>query len=358
MDPHTHPEPTARLPPEICDAVIDCIYDDKEALCSSSLVCRSWVPRCRVLLFPSSSLFKLKPEDINDFRLLLENPRCTLLPFVQRICLSTSEGPRGQVELYLHNLRKIVNIVEEQKSIIKDMMISGFPSPGYLLQHPALLYSLARCITSLSISYYTTELNGAEILSLLNHFSDTLESLQLHLDTPPIFHRQLLHFRAPSRKKLHMVRLRHLEVAVLWNKVLPWFIFPGLVEFPALKKLELSMHSWLLGEHYLAQQFLDALCAKTVEDLVFPFMYQSIPAIDLSNFTVLCSVKFSGRAAQNSSEFEKLVTIVSTVPACDSGRKLKVFVPDHKFKLPRSAEKLKDCVKWFENEWDWEHREQ
>lgn len=44
------------LPAEITESIIDCLYDDKDALKKCALVRRSWLPRCRYHLHKSVSL--------------------------------------------------------------------------------------------------------------------------------------------------------------------------------------------------------------------------------------------------------------------------------------------------------------
>jgi hypothetical protein len=46
----------AKLPQELIDAIIDHLHDDKEALASCSLVCRTWTPRTRHYLFTNFTL--------------------------------------------------------------------------------------------------------------------------------------------------------------------------------------------------------------------------------------------------------------------------------------------------------------
>lgn len=44
------------LPPELCDGIIDCLFDDRRSLKQTALTCRSWLPRSRKHLFESVKL--------------------------------------------------------------------------------------------------------------------------------------------------------------------------------------------------------------------------------------------------------------------------------------------------------------
>ncbi|KAJ7497753.1 hypothetical protein FB451DRAFT_1212635 [Mycena latifolia] len=80
-----------RLPLEICFLIVNSARDDRKALKTFSLVCKSWMPITRKILFTRislSAMFWLVKVPI------LNNPHCTVFPHVQVIAIdgSTNDG--------------------------------------------------------------------------------------------------------------------------------------------------------------------------------------------------------------------------------------------------------------------------
>ena len=83
------------LPSELCDLIMDFLFDDRGALCSCSLVCSAWLPTTRLHLFNTIKISQFKPrnrlpdalrtiiarrkKNHMDVRLgkLLRSPKCT-----------------------------------------------------------------------------------------------------------------------------------------------------------------------------------------------------------------------------------------------------------------------------------------
>ncbi|KAK7051539.1 hypothetical protein VNI00_004517 [Paramarasmius palmivorus] len=327
----TNPESPSNLPPELCDAIIDCLDGDFATL---------------------KSTFEVDPNNIRELRSLLECSCGFLLASVHSIHLTGRI--REQVDGCLEELDGIAKLLHAQ---LKEITFS-YPGPKNLLKQPRLLNNLSQSITTLSLYHDAYRLDGREILFFLSYFKKTLECLNMYLDTP---RRALCSPDQPSPpypESMRMLRLRRLKINVPWHDILPWFLIPGLVEFPALEELDIWMAQSPLRGEGLLHQFLSSLCAKTLQHLVVSFMYETLPDINLSKFGALRSIKFDGWGAENAtdSEVEKLVTIVSRAPA--SGKSfLDVFVTDSEYKPPPSAEKLKDRIRWFEDEWEWETRD-
>lgn len=67
-----------RLPPELCDIIIDFLHPNRTALASCSLVCKSWTPASRYHLWRS---MHLTTPNISSFLSIL--PGSNVLPYVQ-----------------------------------------------------------------------------------------------------------------------------------------------------------------------------------------------------------------------------------------------------------------------------------
>ena len=71
-----------RLPPELVDAIIDHLHNDKRSLASCSLVCKDWRYSARYHLFANLTL---KPTKANDPSLLKSAPK--VIPFIRHLLL-------------------------------------------------------------------------------------------------------------------------------------------------------------------------------------------------------------------------------------------------------------------------------
>ncbi|KAJ7892440.1 hypothetical protein B0H13DRAFT_2665688, partial [Mycena leptocephala] len=72
-----------RFPLEIFFSIVNSARDDKKALKTFSLVCRSWLPITRKILFARISLTRYPT-------LILDNPHCTVFPHVRAITIDGS----------------------------------------------------------------------------------------------------------------------------------------------------------------------------------------------------------------------------------------------------------------------------
>jgi hypothetical protein len=74
----SEPTLTPRLPQELWDCVIDHLHLDQAALRTCSLVCKDWLPTSRL-----HTHIRPSPSNCADLLSLLEDPLCTLKPFVK-----------------------------------------------------------------------------------------------------------------------------------------------------------------------------------------------------------------------------------------------------------------------------------
>ncbi|KAJ7635065.1 hypothetical protein FB45DRAFT_910644 [Roridomyces roridus] len=76
-----------RLPAEIFFLILESARDDKPALKTFSLVCKSWIPATRRIIFHQillSAMLKIQPGPI------LDSPHCTVFPYVQTLNINGS----------------------------------------------------------------------------------------------------------------------------------------------------------------------------------------------------------------------------------------------------------------------------
>ncbi|KAK0224896.1 hypothetical protein EDD85DRAFT_230051 [Armillaria nabsnona] len=104
------------IPPEIIDAVIDCLQDDKDALLACSFVCRLFRPRTRVHLFHTLDLIQWNVE-YRSWKPLLPKgnrvhkgdkaPRRRLIPTHPALYQNPSLSPKHSLALpFVHLLSR------------------------------------------------------------------------------------------------------------------------------------------------------------------------------------------------------------------------------------------------------------
>ncbi|KAJ7669622.1 hypothetical protein B0H14DRAFT_3072451, partial [Mycena olivaceomarginata] len=89
-----------RLPPELLLMIVECAHKDKKALKTFSLVCKSWMGVAREILFATIEYRAILPFRLRRRRVLtshwihpllaiLDNPYCTVFPYVQVITIDS-----------------------------------------------------------------------------------------------------------------------------------------------------------------------------------------------------------------------------------------------------------------------------
>lgn len=89
ISPETTTSP--RLPPEICDRVIDHLHAEKLALNACALVCRGWLPAARLHRFRTVQLSRFRRRR-DPIMKLLSDPHSTILPYVHELHLEEGRG--------------------------------------------------------------------------------------------------------------------------------------------------------------------------------------------------------------------------------------------------------------------------
>ncbi|KAK7051557.1 hypothetical protein VNI00_004536 [Paramarasmius palmivorus] len=331
------------LPPELWDRVIDHCRDDKPTLFACSLVRKSWLPRTRSILFLSPQT--LSETTVAEFSLLLESPHCTIIPLVQAIAF-LPRWDAGQRDAFLGALERTIARIQSSGGALKELS-TAMVLPHEIVHRPNLLNTLSQSLTSFSFIVMMGN-DPPSILEILSLLGRTLQTVNLYMEPTGFVLRRARDPQTPFSHKVSMPELRNLTMGCSENTVLPWFLTPGILELPRLTYLSLWLKNILFGEE-VVQRFLNQLCSRTVEDLVIRFRYSNLPALDLSRFTSLRSIKFKGKTRrsdeQSANTYEKIVNIVATTPS--TGAKLVVTVTDPSFELPHSASRLLDRVEWI-----------
>jgi hypothetical protein len=81
----------AIIPPELIDAVLDFLHDDRVVLYACAVVCKAWLPSCRFHLF---SCILLHTWNAQKFSTLLDSPLHTsaITPYVRSLYLLEGRG--------------------------------------------------------------------------------------------------------------------------------------------------------------------------------------------------------------------------------------------------------------------------
>jgi hypothetical protein len=147
------PTRQSRLPPELVDAIIKMLHDDRAALATCALVSRSWVPASRHNLF---SELVLTPKNCSDVELpKFLTPR--IASAVEHLVLESAQN--------LSNLPEIIGRLSNvtQLSLHRSIIFpgGGFPSP--------VILSMLAPLETLQLTHATVGPVPATILSLLHH---------------------------------------------------------------------------------------------------------------------------------------------------------------------------------------------
>ncbi|KAK1223485.1 hypothetical protein PQX77_013643 [Marasmius sp. AFHP31] len=289
---------------------------------------------------------------------LLNDPKCTLAPFVTAVNLN--------VPSYLRD-PDIPPLIDELAQSLIDKCTS-LTSLRLLGPGDAILPSFMDLSSSLThLELVDGDLPGwgrqssiqaGDILSLIGEFN-ALESLSMYYGVQgrvpicdpvdPIYD--------PRYTKLppSLPRLRRLQLDAIWNVLLPWFLLPNVLSFPSLETLSLTLAcspAPLSVGVMLLQSFMD-LYSSSAKDLTLYLTWRTIPGeicvvplnwepstnsrstspfaeftatLDFSRFTALRSISFRILGPSDEDGLKKLADIVSTCPNRRSANPLRVIL--------------------------------
>ncbi|KAI0337710.1 hypothetical protein BDW22DRAFT_1488162 [Trametopsis cervina] len=158
-----------RFPPELTDMVLDCLLDDKAALSTTSLVCRSWLSRSRLHLFRHLSV----ANDFISFAAFLQNTPY-LRTYVKYLVL------HGHLDDHSTTSPSCAPTTVFLEPIVLSDILSHLPSLHTLQLHAVAFHG--RSSPCPSPSFKLNELIMMNVGSLQDTTSDMLNILSLFTD--------------------------------------------------------------------------------------------------------------------------------------------------------------------------------
>ncbi|KZT07144.1 uncharacterized protein LAESUDRAFT_713654 [Laetiporus sulphureus 93-53] len=130
----------SKLPPEICDHIIDYLWNDRRALAACNLVCRAWLPATRTHIFNRIRL----PNKVTSARfrqLLAESPY--IARHVRALSIRRSSRSAGLPLDYSEILQKLTSL---RHLYVRCMAHTSDPYPAFVMEttlEPSLHSSFA-----------------------------------------------------------------------------------------------------------------------------------------------------------------------------------------------------------------------
>jgi hypothetical protein len=210
-----------RLPPELTDAIIDMLHDNRAALAACALVCRSWVPASRRHLF---SQVAIAPNNCTDAANLLSSVIGTIAPAVQNLMLNRVDSLIGLREITgtLSNVRHLsLQVLSRHET-----WISSLP----------VLVPILQCLQSLHLR--DIEIKTPDVLLLLMRNSPQLRSISF--DT--VLLKALLEYSAPQNDQdLLMPTLETLRICMA-ARLMGWLAGRWASAAPRLTMLDMNLY--------------------------------------------------------------------------------------------------------------------
>ncbi|KAJ8088463.1 hypothetical protein PM082_022536 [Marasmius tenuissimus] len=297
----------------------------------------------------------------------MSNPKCTLALFIAAVELVTLDYPYCSSEspsppsLQIHEI--IRSIIRGCKSL-KSLKLNG--------THRTVFLPFTRLSSSLThlelVDYLPDEgpqssIMAGTVLDLIGNFK-VLEVLKMHFDAhdlwvmDPVEPVCDLALVRRSSLESSLPCLRRLQLDLMWNVFLPWFLIPGILGVPDLKTLALNLAYLPLPPPVpLLQSFID-LYSPSLESLVVYVMWETLPSLDLSRFGLLRSILFRVRRPPKAAgEFKKLIDVVST--AINRGHResvpLRVIITHGEAELVAQIEGVRWILdaRYYNEEYEW-----
>jgi hypothetical protein len=158
-----------RLPPELCDMIVDHLHDNKAALANCTLVCRSWLRAARYHLFDSIYIHLERDLDALEHFLAYLRSRPSVRTYVKDICfdgfIETQDPPDTLDSAFLSSITELlpkvhtISLINCQWGKPKDTLDTSQPPKQISLR-------------SLYINSFVAESeNVRNKLRILRHFS-------------------------------------------------------------------------------------------------------------------------------------------------------------------------------------------
>jgi hypothetical protein len=178
------------LPFELCDLIMDFLFDDRGSLCNCSLVCSAWLPTTRLHLFNTIKMSQFKPrnglpdalrtiitrrkKNHMDVRLgkLLRSPKCTFTKHIRKIIFFDSKSEWSD---------KVLGLLLSYGVTIHELCYAFGSKPS--CQLGVELLPLASTLTYLTLCGYV-HWSSNVVVEFISRFSSLQELHLLSIFTP------------------------------------------------------------------------------------------------------------------------------------------------------------------------------
>ncbi|KAL0576307.1 hypothetical protein V5O48_005683 [Marasmius crinis-equi] len=340
------------LPIELWESIIDDLHDDRPSLAACALVRKAWLPKSRQHLF-NHHFLKLGANNTEAFCDLVHDLKSTLKYHITAVELNGySFLQRGHQDV--DSLFRLSQAVIHECSNLKSLRLYNTEKAFPLLTRSNLTSNLTGLHLSDSFGGWgdRVSVQAGKLLDFVGNFT-ALESLSMWYDTPGIFCGpdpiQPIDTEGGT-KKTTLRFLRALDLDLIWNAFIPWFLVPGVLNSPGVEKLEITISYLPNSERHvpMLQEYLD-LFAASLKDLILSLDWDHVPVLNLSQFKALRCVVFkvgSFGEPEEETHFQELCDIImSTRKGGDAGP-LAVIVTNEEVDPPYIK-----GVTWILDEW-------
>lgn len=165
---------SSTLPFEICELIIDYLYDDKAALRKCSLVCKSWLLSARFHVFQTLELVSYGIEDALDF-ICAEG--CTIPKYVRHLEITGEENNQAE-ELFNSALLRLPPLID-----LENLALHSLPWATLDDGAKTRLSSMLSRTTSLGL--YAAKVRAVPASSFSRSIIDRLQSVRLARRSSP-----------------------------------------------------------------------------------------------------------------------------------------------------------------------------
>ncbi|KAJ8088385.1 hypothetical protein PM082_022458 [Marasmius tenuissimus] len=305
------------LPIELWESIIEQCQDERPTLFACSLVCRSWTPKSRRLLFENRFL-----GCTDLLSRLNEDPKCTLASSITalRVGYPTTMPLDEFGRTIIDRFPSLTSLYVYSPQVVLPLLLNLSSSLTYLAISCRLPFSDDKAsIFAGKLLKLIGNFNALEILSFYR--STGARRLTVDPISPPDNSKPLLSA---------LSRLRRFEADLEWNIFLPWFLIPSASPFRHLETLQLKLDVYYFSGRVPLFQLFCNLCSSAVKHLSISFGWRVLPALDLGHFVCLRSIRFTDLGTESEPhqphQLQRLIDIVSTCPSRSATSPLRVVL--------------------------------
>ncbi|KAL0576306.1 hypothetical protein V5O48_005682 [Marasmius crinis-equi] len=260
------------LPIELWENIIEYCQHDTPSLSSCALVCKAWLPKSRQLLF-SRHTVELYASNTQAF---CDLPH-TLKFYVAAIDLSGHSFTQPNGDQNGDGLIRLSQAVLDECTNLRSLTL-------YHAETVLSLFTRSPITSTLTTLHLRGHVKGpirrlsveaGIILDLVGNCT-VLEDLSMYYRTPrryisPGDTVEPVDSAAIERKKTTLRFLRKLDFHLVWSVFMPWFLIPGILRFPSVERLEISLGYLRQGDQTsllpLLQPYLE-LFSPSLKELI------------------------------------------------------------------------------------------